>query len=278
MKRCMTGPSLSTNSVLSIAKARKNRSDFRPSMPAATPLSSVVRISGAAFCTSSVALCALSTPMSPSQPWILSSAWFGFAEMSPDWADMPPKTRQKMRTPIGNKPEQDENRAPDARDPVPFEPADRGSGDRAEHRGEDDRHDDRRSLGEQPDEPEDDQDEADQQPRREAQIPEPRGRCKLNVGFGRHRSALFPRHGYGDQVSGAARLAPTRIAPVGCTCRMCSPPTLLPIRRSCGVGGHWKLSARSQHRVRMKPLVRFRAGRPLSCLSPSCWRSDRMPF
>ena len=56
MKRCMTGPSLSTNSVLSIAKARKNTSDFRPSMPAATPLSSVVRISGAAFCAPSVAL------------------------------------------------------------------------------------------------------------------------------------------------------------------------------------------------------------------------------
>jgi hypothetical protein len=36
----MTGPSLSTNSVLRIAKARKNSSDLRPSMPAATPLSS----------------------------------------------------------------------------------------------------------------------------------------------------------------------------------------------------------------------------------------------
>ena len=73
MKRCMTGPSLSTKSVLRIAKARKNTSDLRPSTPAATPLSSVVRISGAAFCAPSVALCALSTPTSLSQPWIFSS-------------------------------------------------------------------------------------------------------------------------------------------------------------------------------------------------------------
>ena len=69
-------------------------------MPAATPLSSVVRTSGAVSCTPSVAFCGLSTPASPSQPWILTSAWFAFAEMSPDWADMPPKTRQKISTPI----------------------------------------------------------------------------------------------------------------------------------------------------------------------------------
>ena len=42
-------------------------------MPSATPLSSVVRISGAASFTSSLTLCALSTPRSSNQPWILSS-------------------------------------------------------------------------------------------------------------------------------------------------------------------------------------------------------------
>ena len=73
-------------------------------MPAATPLSSVALISGAASCAPSVALCALSTPRSPNQPWILSSAWFVFAEMSPDWADMPPKTRQKISTPMATRP------------------------------------------------------------------------------------------------------------------------------------------------------------------------------
>ena len=161
MKRRMTGPSLSTNSVLSTAKARKNTSDLRPEMPAETPLSSVVRISGAAFCTPSLALCALSTPRSPNQPWILSSAWFIFAEMSPDLADMPPKTRQKIEHADGDEPEQDENRAADARNPAPLQPADRGSRHRAEHGGEDDRHHDRRRLVEQPDEPDDDQHEPD---------------------------------------------------------------------------------------------------------------------
>ena len=73
-------------------------------MPSATPLSSVVRISGAAFCTSSLALCALSTPRSSSQPWILSSAWLTFAEMSPELAEMPPKTSKKMTTPMATSP------------------------------------------------------------------------------------------------------------------------------------------------------------------------------
>ena len=86
----------------------------------------------------------------------------------------------------GDEPEQHEDRAADARNPVALQPADRGSGDRAEHRGDDDRHDDRRRLGEQPDEPDDDQHEADQQPRREAEVPEPRRSRKLNVAFGHH--------------------------------------------------------------------------------------------
>ena len=73
-------------------------------MPAATPLSSVVRISGAASCAPSLALCALSTPTSLNQPWILSSDSSSFAEMSPDWADMPPKTRQKISTPMATSP------------------------------------------------------------------------------------------------------------------------------------------------------------------------------
>jgi hypothetical protein len=73
-------------------------------MPAATPLSSVVRISGAAFCTLSVAFSVLSIPRSPNQPWILSSDWFAFAEISPELADMPPKTRQKISTPMATSP------------------------------------------------------------------------------------------------------------------------------------------------------------------------------
>jgi hypothetical protein len=48
MKRRIAGPSLSTNSVLSAAKPRKNASDVSPATPAEIPLSSVVRISGAA--------------------------------------------------------------------------------------------------------------------------------------------------------------------------------------------------------------------------------------
>ncbi len=103
-KRCISGPSLSTNSVLSAANARKKKSDLSPSRPAATPLSSVVRISGAAFCTSCLALCGLSMPRSLSQPWILFSDWFIFVEMSPELADMPPKTRQKMSTPMATSP------------------------------------------------------------------------------------------------------------------------------------------------------------------------------
>jgi hypothetical protein len=74
----------------------------------------------------------------------------------------------------GDQPDQDEDRPPDARNLVAFQPADKRSGDRAEHRGEDDRHNDRRRLGEQPDQPDDDQHETDQQPRREAEVPQPR--------------------------------------------------------------------------------------------------------
>ena len=66
--------------------------------------------------------------------------------MSPDWADMPPKTRQKIEHADGDEPEQHENRAADAWNSVALQPADRRSGDRAEHRGEDHRHDDRRGL------------------------------------------------------------------------------------------------------------------------------------
>lgn len=73
-------------------------------MPDATPLSSVVRISGAASCAPSLALCAFSTPTSLNQPWILSSDPFSFAEMSPDWADTPPTTRQKISTPMAASP------------------------------------------------------------------------------------------------------------------------------------------------------------------------------
>ena len=95
--------------------------------------------------------------------------------MSSDLAEMPPKTRQKIKHADGDEREQHEDRAADARHPVALEPPDRRSGDRAEHRGEDDRHDDRRRLIEQPDQAEDDQHEADQQPRREAEVPEPGG-------------------------------------------------------------------------------------------------------
>jgi hypothetical protein len=156
--------------------ARKNTSDLRPSTPAATPLSSVVRISGAASCAPSLALCALSTPTSLNQPWIWSSALLAFAEMSPDWADMPPKTRQKISTPMVTSPSR-----------TRIAPATRGTpwrsnrptavpATRAQHRGEDHRHDDRRGLAEQPDEPDDDQHEADQQPQRETEVPDPRRR------------------------------------------------------------------------------------------------------
>ena len=123
-------------------------------MPSATPLSSVVRISGAASCTSSLALCALSTPRSLSQPWILSSAWFELrrdvARLGGDAAE----DEEEDEHADGDEPEQHEDRAADARNPVALQPADRRSGDRAEHGGEDDRHDDRRRLVEQPDDPE----------------------------------------------------------------------------------------------------------------------------
>ena len=46
MKARITGPSLSTNSVLSAANARKNSVEDRPLIPFEIPLSSVVRISG----------------------------------------------------------------------------------------------------------------------------------------------------------------------------------------------------------------------------------------
>ncbi len=82
-----------------IANARKNTMLDSPSIPFATPLSSVFRISGAACCTSSLALAALSTPTSSNQPWILLSPLLVFPEMLSDSAEMPPYTRLKIRTP-----------------------------------------------------------------------------------------------------------------------------------------------------------------------------------
>ena len=73
-----------------------------------------------------------------------------------------------MSAPMATRREQHEDRAADARDPVVLQPGHRRSGDGAEHRGEDDRPDDRRRLGEQPDQSDDDQDKADQQPGRDA--------------------------------------------------------------------------------------------------------------
>ena len=52
----------------------------------------------------SIAVCALSTPASASQPSILSAAWFVFAEMSPELALTPPKIRQKINAPIATSP------------------------------------------------------------------------------------------------------------------------------------------------------------------------------
>ena len=155
-------------------------------MPVATPLSSVVRISGAAFCTSSLALCALSTPRSLNQPWILSSDWFELRRDVARVGGYAAEDEAEDQHADGDEPEQDEDRAADTRNPVALQPTHRGAGDRAEHRGEDHRHDDRRGLAEQPDDPDDDQHEADQQPRREAQVPEPRGSGKLNAALGRH--------------------------------------------------------------------------------------------
>ena len=43
-------------------------------------------------------------PTSCNQPWILSSAWFIFAEISLELAEMPPKTRQKMSTAMATSP------------------------------------------------------------------------------------------------------------------------------------------------------------------------------
>ena len=95
--------------------------------------------------------------------------------------------------PDGNEPEQDEDRAADTRNAMALQPADRGSGDRADHGGEDDRHDDRRRLAEQPHEPDDDQHKANEQPRRDAELHEPRRRGKPDGPLGRHRSRFERR-------------------------------------------------------------------------------------
>ena len=92
-------------------------------MPSASPLSRVVRISGAAFCTSSLAPCALSTPRSPSQAWILSKAWLTIAEISAEFAEIPPNTSRKMSAPIATRPSSTRHRAADTRHPVAFQPA-----------------------------------------------------------------------------------------------------------------------------------------------------------
>ena len=174
MKRCM-GPSLSTKSVLIVAS--KEEHQRRQACDALRdPSSSDVRICGAAACTSFFAFCVSSTPRSLNQPWILSSDWSTFAEMSPEWASAAEDEAEEA--PRRQRAEQHEDRAADTRNAMALQPADRGSGDGADHGGEDDRHDDRRRLAEQPHEPDDDQHEPDKQPRREAQVHEPRGCCK----------------------------------------------------------------------------------------------------
>ena len=73
-------------------------------MPVEMPFTSVDRISGTLSCTLALAFCVSSTPRLANQPRIFSSAGSIFAEMSPDCAEMPPKTRAKMSTPTATSP------------------------------------------------------------------------------------------------------------------------------------------------------------------------------
>ena len=95
--------------------------------------------------------------------------------MSPDWAEMPPKTRQKISDADGDEPEQDEDRAADARHPVALQPAHAGPATAPSTAA--------RMTGmtivdvwsSNQMSPRMHQHEADEQPRREPQVPEPAG-------------------------------------------------------------------------------------------------------
>ena len=185
-------------------------------MPAATPLSSVLRISGAAFCAPVRGLLRV-IDTEVAQPALdlfqrLVRLRRDLARVGGDAAE----DEAEDQHPDENEPHQDEDGPPDARYPVALQPAHGRACDRAEYGGEDHRHGDRRGLAEHPDEPDDDQHEPDQQPRREAQVPEPGGCRKLSVALGRHAGDLGrrrapPHHPVGMRLRSTGPLAATSL-------------------------------------------------------------------
>ena len=213
MKRCITGLSLSTNSVLSMAKARNNKSDDRPLMPFETPVSSVPPTSGTVFFTSSLVLC-VSTPRSANHPWILSSAWLSFVEMSPELLEIPPTTRQKMITPMATSPSRTMIAPPMRGTPWRSSQPTAGPATAPSTAARSTGMHDRRGLVEQPDDPEDDQHEADEQPRREAEVPQPRRSRELLGALGRDALAWTVIGGRSHRILRSSRQSRAVATPV----------------------------------------------------------------
>ena len=143
-------------------------------MPWTMPCTSVEIICGAAYFAVVAAPEALeeSTPALVSQPWSRSTPAAAAAESSALWPVMPATTITDDEDGDGRDREQHERRRERARH-VPVENADDGHRDHRDDERADHRPGDRVRLREQPDEPEDEREHADQQPGAAAEVAQP---------------------------------------------------------------------------------------------------------
>ena len=105
-QRRIDGPSLSRKKVLKTAKESVKSSDVRPLIPSATPLRSVLPMSGTAFLMSLVNLAASLefTPASLSALSIFEATVLSAALISCDCEPSPPSTISTISTPIATRP------------------------------------------------------------------------------------------------------------------------------------------------------------------------------
>ena len=129
--------------MLSVAKPRKNNSDFRPATTFRDPAQQRRADLGRGLLH--VVLGALRVVHAKVREPALDLVQ-RLVELRRDVARLggyAAEDEQEDDHADGDEPEQNEDRAADARNPVALQPAHGGPGDRAEHGGEDDRHDDR---------------------------------------------------------------------------------------------------------------------------------------
>ena len=180
--------SLSRKNVLKRTNDTKNASEVRPWIPLANPCSSVLPAPSTAPLTSFLASDVSSAPASFAHPSTLSSACDAYVLISSPCSTIPPRTSSSTMTPSASN-ISSTRAAPAARDLPALQRVDERPGDCGGDRSDDDRHEDRRDRGENPDRPDQQDPDAHEEPREESQVFEPvrRGEHASEVGGARVR-------------------------------------------------------------------------------------------